>query len=176
MNRDLVLIDRYYAHRGTARHSANDSLAAIRIGVQPTSGNIVPLQSDALFHISGGTMADLVDVLNQLRAERKQAQLQIQKLNSAITALEGVVGRSNSTSSRNGAQPKRLVSAVARRRMARAQKARWAKARSKSLSAPVAVSKAPVKRTLSVQARRKIARAQRARWAQVRANQQKKAA
>jgi hypothetical protein len=121
-------------------------------------------------------MADLVNVLNQLRAERKQAQLQIQKLNSAINALQGVVGRSNSTSSRNGAQPKRLVSAVARRRMARAQKARWAKARSKSPSAPVAVSKAPVKRTLSVQARRKIARAQRARWAQVRANQQKKAA
>jgi hypothetical protein len=121
-------------------------------------------------------MADLVNVLNQLREERKQAQLHIQKLNAAITALEGVVGRSDSTSSRNGAQPKRLVSAAARRRMALAQKARWAKARGKSRSARVAVSAAPVKRTLSVHGRRKIAAAQRARWAQVRANQQKKAA
>jgi hypothetical protein len=121
-------------------------------------------------------MSDVVNVLNQLREERKQARLQIEKLNGAITALEGVIGRSNSTSSRNGAQPKRLVSVVARRRMARSQKARWAKARPKSPSTRVAASAAPAKRTLSVQARRKIAAAQRARWAQVRANQQKRAA
>jgi hypothetical protein len=121
-------------------------------------------------------MADLVNVLDQLREERKQAQLEIEKLNSAISALEGIVGRSNSTSSRNGIQPKRVVSAAARRRMARAQRARWAKARGKSQAAGKAISAAPVKRTLSVQARRKIAAAQRARWAQVRADRQKKAA
>ena len=67
-----------------------------------------------------------------------------------------------------GSQPKRKVSAAARRRMARAQKARWAKSRNGSPSsrAGKAYGAARVKRTLSPAARRKIAAAQRARWAQ----------
>lgn len=113
-------------------------------------------------------MANLNNALQQLREQREQAQLQVDKLKSAISVLEDLSGRNTSTATRNGAQPKRVVSAVARRRMAQAQRARWARARggAKSATAP---SNAPVRRILSAAARRKIAAAQRARWARVRA-------
>ena len=72
-------------------------------------------------------MANLDNAIRQLRQERKHAQLQIEKLDSAISVLEGLTGSSSATPTRNGSQPKRKVSAAARRRMARAQKARCAK-------------------------------------------------
>ncbi len=122
-------------------------------------------------------MANLENAIEQLRQDRKQAQLQVEKLDSAISVLEGL-GSSSATASRNGAQAKRVVSAAARRRMARAQKARWAKLRKgqHSVRSGKVTGAARVKRTLSLAARRKIATAQRARWAQVRAQQAKKVA
>jgi hypothetical protein len=127
-------------------------------------------------------MANMNDALQQLREQREQAQLQLDKLNSAISVLEDLFGRNGSTAPRNTAprntaqQGKRVVSALARRRMAEAQRARWARARGGSQAATTkAPSKAPVRRILSAAARRKIAAAQRARWARVRA-QQKSAA
>jgi hypothetical protein len=122
-------------------------------------------------------MANLDNAIEQLRQERKQAQLRIERLDSAIVVLESLTGKSSAIS-RNGVHPKRVVSATARRRMARAQRARWAKLRKGPHSARrgKSVGTARVKRTLSVTARRKIAAAQRARWAQVRAQQSKKAA
>jgi hypothetical protein len=119
-------------------------------------------------------MGNLANALQELRAERKQAQLQVQKLDQAISVIEslngvGTLGKSN--------QPTRVISAASRRKMAQAQRARWAKAREKSQ--PIALAKttasAPVKHVMSASARRKIAAAQRARWAKVKA-QQKKAA
>ncbi len=123
-------------------------------------------------------MANLDNALQQLREERSQSQLQIKKLDSAISVLEGLVEGSSSRVMRNNAQPNRVVSAAARRRMARAQRARWAKVRKQTQSAQAGKSAgtSPAKRTLSVAARRKIAMAQRARWARVRAQQAKKAA
>jgi hypothetical protein len=120
-------------------------------------------------------MANLDDVLQQLREEHKQAQLQVGKLNEAISVIEGLVTASSETSA-NGARPRRTVSAATRRRMVQAQRARWAKVGKgpQPLSAGKAGGAAP-KRTLSIAARRKIAAAQRARWAKVRA-QEKKAA
>jgi hypothetical protein len=125
----------------------------------------------------GGIMANLQSALHQLKEERKQAEQQIATLDRAILAIEGIVGRSVGTS-RNGGQPGRTVSAAARRRMARAQKARWARVRQKagpgkSTKAAKAVGK---KRILSAAARRKIAEAQRARWARFRAKHEKAAA
>ena len=123
-------------------------------------------------------MANLDNAIRQLRQDRKQAQLQLEKLDSAISVLENLTGGSSATASHNGAQPRRAVSAAARRRMARAQKARWAKVRKglHSAQSGKAAGVAHVKRTLSLAARRKIATAQRARWARVRAQQAKKAA
>jgi len=120
-------------------------------------------------------MANLQTALQQLREERKQAQSQVEKLDSAISVLEGLVG-SNSTGRRRGAPSGRIVSALARRRMAAAQKARWARVRAKSGSRSTRRTASNGGRALSAAARRKIADAQRARWARFRAQQAKKAA
>jgi hypothetical protein len=121
-------------------------------------------------------MGNLNNALQQLRAERKQAQSHVEKLDQAISVIEslngsGTLGKSN--------QPTRIISATSRRRMAQAQRARWARAR-KEPRPVVATGKttgsAPVKRTMSAESRRKIAAFQRARWAKLKAQQQKKAA
>jgi len=118
-------------------------------------------------------MGNLTGALQQLRAERKQAQSHLEKLDQAISVIESLNGLGTV---RQANQPTRVISAASRRRMARAQKARWAKARKESQ--PIALTKAtapaPVKRTMSAAARRKIAAFQRARWAKLK--QQKKAA
>jgi hypothetical protein len=119
-------------------------------------------------------MGNLGGALQQLRAERKQAQLQVEKLDTAISVIESLNG---SGTVRQASQSGRIISAASRRRMARAQKARWAKARKESQPMATARTTAsvPVKHTMSPAARRKVAAAQRARWAKVKA-QQKKAA
>jgi hypothetical protein len=119
-------------------------------------------------------MSNLTNALQQLRAERREAQSQVEKLDKAISAIESLNG---SGPSQKVPQPTRIVSAASRRKMARAQRARWAKVRKESHPAAAAaktIGLAPVKRTMSASARRKIAAAQRARWAKVRAG--KKAA
>jgi hypothetical protein len=120
-------------------------------------------------------MGNLTGALQQLRMERKQAQLQVEKLDQAISVIESLNG---SRTLGHTDQPTRIISAASRRKMALAQKARWARAKNGSQPV-VALSKtttsAPVNRTMSAAARRKIAAFQRARWAKVKA-QQKKAA
>jgi len=119
-------------------------------------------------------MGNLSGALQQLRAERKQTQLQVEKLDQAISVIESLNG-SGPIAKAN--EPTRVISAASRRRMAQAQRARWAKARKESqpVSATAkTTASAPVKRTMSAAARRKIAAFQRARWAKLKAG--KKAA
>src|ERR1700723_2989969 len=120
----------------------------------------------------GEIMGNLSSALQQLRAERRQVQLQVEKLDQAISVIESLKGLGTV---RQVNQPMRIISAASRRKMARAQKARWAKARENSQPMAQTTSAAPGKRIMSASARRKIAAAQRARWAKVKA-QQKKAA
>jgi hypothetical protein len=119
-------------------------------------------------------MGNLASALQQLRAERKQAQARVESIDQAISVIESLNG---SGTVRQANQPTRIISAASRRKMAQAQRARWARARKESQ--PVEIAKtttaAPVKRTMSAAARRKIGAFQRARWAKVKA-QQKKAA
>ena len=118
-------------------------------------------------------MANLTNALQQLRAEQREAQLHVEKLGQAISVIESLNG---SGTSRNGKQATRIISAASRRKMARAQKARWAKVKAGSTPAAGAAKttgSAPVKRTMSASARRKIASAQRARWAKVKAANKK---
>jgi hypothetical protein len=120
-------------------------------------------------------MANLDSVLQQLRDEHKQLQLQVEKLKQAIFVIEGL-GTSFSGTSANGSRPTRAFSAATRRRMAQAQKARWEKVgKGPQAASPRRTSGTAPKRTMSIAARRKIAAAQRARWAKVRA-QEKRAA
>ena len=116
-------------------------------------------------------MSKVQSALQEFREKGRIAQIEIEKLNQIISGIESLNGtRPSDTSSR----PTRIVSAASRRKMARAQRARWASLRKQSQSESTSVS-APAKRIMSASARRKIAAAQKARWAKVRA-QQKKAA
>lgn len=135
-----------------------------------TSLNGKSLQSYTMFpsvKYRGGTMGNLSSALQQLRAERKQAQSHVKKLDQAISVIESLNG---SRAVQQANQPTRIISKASRRKMARAQKARWARAREKSQPV-VAITKttvsAPAKRTMSAAARRKIAAFQRARWAKL---------
>src|SRR5579864_1368299 len=123
-------------------------------------------------NLLGGNMANLQGALRQLREERKQAEQQVETLDKAISAIEGIIGRSFGLT-RNGKRPTRVVSAAARRRMAQAQRARWARVRQKSTGKSKVAGIAGKRRMLSAQARRKIAAAQRARWARFRAKHEK---
>jgi hypothetical protein len=107
-------------------------------------------------------MPNFDNALQQLRQERSRAQVEVDKYDQAISVIESLNGTGVS---QNTHQPKRIISAASRRKMALAQKARWAKAKG---HAP------KPKRTMSASARRKIAAAQRARWAKLKAG--KKAA
>jgi hypothetical protein len=112
-------------------------------------------------------MANLENALRELRSERKQVQLHVEKLDQAISVIESLNG---SGTSPDTSQPKRIISAASRRKMALAQKARWARAGKGSHPAKQASGSTHKKgRTMSAAARRKIAAAQRARWAKVKA-------
>jgi hypothetical protein len=118
-------------------------------------------------------MANLENALQQLRAERRESKLHVQKLDQAISVIESLNGRG---SSHLTSQPKRILSAASRRKMALAQKARWARAGKGSLPATVVTASTHGKgHTMSASARRKIAAAQRARWAKIRAGTKKAA-
>jgi hypothetical protein len=104
-------------------------------------------------------MTKLAGVDRQLRKERDQAAMAVERLDAALAAL-GAVGKKTGV--------RRTISAAGRARIAAAQRARWAKARGKGAGHKGAAG-APKKKTMSAAARRKIAAAQRARWARVKA-------
>jgi hypothetical protein len=106
-------------------------------------------------------MPSLGNALQELREDRSATQLRLEKLNQAISVIESLNGTGVS---RRSSRATRIVSAVSRRRMALAQKARWAKAKG---HAP------KPKHTMSASARRKIAAAQRVRWAKLKAAKKK---
>jgi hypothetical protein len=97
-------------------------------------------------------MSNLTNALQELRAERREAQSQVEKLDKTISAIESLDG---SGPTGKASQGTRIISAASRRKMALAQKVRWAKARKESQPA--------------------VAAAPRARWAKLKA-QHKKAA
>jgi phage major head subunit gpT-like protein len=120
-------------------------------------------------------MASLTNALQQLRAERSRAQLELEKLDQAISVIESLNGTG---ASRKSTRPTRVVSAASRRKMALAQRARWARARNGSqpvTGTAKTTGLTVVKRTMSAAVRRKIAAAQKARWAKIRVHQKKAA-
>jgi hypothetical protein len=103
-------------------------------------------------------MGNLSVVVRQLSKERARLADELHRVTAALTAF----GKAYFSGSNHR---KRTISVAGRKRIAAAQRARWAK--QKRAQKP--------KRTMSASARRKIAAAQRARWAKVK-SQQKKAA
>ena len=72
-------------------------------------------------------MPKLSSLVTELRTERDRAQKEVEQLNAALAALGGL-GHASGGSPRSGARKKRKpMSAAARKRIAAAQRARWAK-------------------------------------------------
>ena len=68
-------------------------------------------------------MPNLDKVVKSLMSEQKALQSKLSQVEAAISALRGVSHNGRSA----GARPKRILSVAARRRIAAAQRARWAK-------------------------------------------------
>jgi hypothetical protein len=102
-------------------------------------------------------MTNLSSVVGQLRNERMRVQGQLDRLERAISLL-----RNLSNGSRSARGGTRNLSASARKRIAAAQKARWAKWRQQHGKND---RKTALKRVVSIASRRKMAAAQRGRWA-----------
>jgi hypothetical protein len=68
-------------------------------------------------------MANLDKVVKSLVAEQRNLQGKLKQVDAAISALRSVNQNGRSV----GARPKRVLSVAARRRIAAAQRARWAK-------------------------------------------------
>jgi hypothetical protein len=114
-------------------------------------------------------MSNLENALQELREKRSEARIEIEKLDQIISGIESLNGTGVLQKS---TQSSRVISAASRRKMALAQKARWASVRKQSQPAAAvanATSSAPAKRTMSAASRKKIAVALRARWAKIRA-------
>src|SRR5690348_16731826 len=106
-------------------------------------------------------MANLDGILQQLREKRDQEQSDLHRLDTAISALEGVTEPPSSIARGR----RRTLSPAAHRRIARAQKARWAGFRATGS----AEKPRRIRRSLSPAARARIVAAQKARWAKFRA-------
>jgi hypothetical protein len=74
-------------------------------------------------------MGNLTSAIQELRAERKQAQARVESIDQAISVIESLNG---SRTFHKANQPTRIISAASRRKMAQAQRARWARARKES--------------------------------------------
>jgi hypothetical protein len=72
-------------------------------------------------------MSNLSQILNQLQTQRRQVQGELSRLDSAINALQGLNTSNGSGKNSNGAaRPRRIMSPAARKKIASAQRARWA--------------------------------------------------
>ena len=104
-------------------------------------------------------MTNMSGVIQQLKKERMRLEDQLHRITAALTAFGRVYMNGTGTKAVAGRR-KGTMSASARQKISRAQKARWAKQK--------AAGHAPKpKRTISAAGRKRIAAAQRARWARV---------
>jgi len=78
-------------------------------------------------------MANLVQVLSALHKEQKRLQGKLQSVDAAIAALRGINGGGRNITSIS--RPRRQLSVAARKRIAAAQRARWAKFRAQKKAA-----------------------------------------
>jgi hypothetical protein len=74
-------------------------------------------------------MSNLIQVVQRLKEERDQAQRRIEQLDEALKALTGLGVRGPTRRRSGGAGKPRTLSAAARKRIAAAQRARWAKSK-----------------------------------------------
>jgi hypothetical protein len=80
-------------------------------------------------------MANLGQMLAELKAKRNDAKKDLEKLDEAIRVLQKLGGTNSKGASAKGAKPRRKMSAAARRKIAAAQRARWARVRKQKAAA-----------------------------------------
>lgn len=83
-------------------------------------------------------MAPLNRVIKELRSEQQRLEKELERVNAAIGALLSLNSRGRGRGRRHAAgrravRPQRHMSAAARRRIAAAQRARWAKLKQERL-------------------------------------------
>jgi len=71
-------------------------------------------------------MANLSQMVSELQAQRRQARRELDRLDAAISALQRVDGGNGLGRNPGNRRPKRIMSIAARRKIAAAQRARWA--------------------------------------------------
>lgn len=81
-------------------------------------------------------MSTLSKVVKQLHAQRKKVYLELSRLDAALKALQGLSATNGSRTVRGvSSKPRRTMSASARKKIAAAQRARWAKVRAQEKKA-----------------------------------------
>ena len=111
-------------------------------------------------------MTEESGIVVHLKKEHERLMREIRGITAALAAFGAAYG--------NGAEGPSRMSAAARAKISKAQKARWAESR-KNGGQKQNVGTTSKKKTVSVAARRKMAASQKARWAKVRAAQKKSA-
>ena len=104
------------------------------------------------------SLRGLLFIVLKLKKERANLVNELRHVDAAISVLGKLNG------GRTEVKATRTISVSGRKRIAAAQRARWAKLKAKNV---LSIATKPAKRTMSASARRKIAAAQRARWAKV---------
>src|SRR5579872_2974770 len=102
-------------------------------------------------------------------SQKRRIDSQIDELRQLLNGGSAEPGAESGTSAR-----KRKISAAGRRRMAAAQKARWAKVRGEVEPTSSAAPPKPIKRKMSAAGRKAISEATKRRWAAKRAEAQSK--
>jgi len=104
-------------------------------------------------------MANFTSVLKHLVQERNRLSAQLDRLNDAVSALNGA----------SNGRARKTISVAGRARIAAAQRARWARSKGNKI---VSIN-AHKGRTMSPAARKRIVAAQKARWAKWRKAQKR---
>ena len=100
-------------------------------------------------------------VISELQRERKRLEDQLHRVSAALNAFGNVYMHGSQPKAASATRNKRTISVMGRRRIAAAQRARWAKIKGQKLVS----TSARKGRKMSPDARRRIVAAQKARWA-----------
>jgi hypothetical protein len=79
------------------------------------------------YPLEGETMANIAETVNELKQERSRMVGQVRELDKAISVLRKLAKGNGLAVVRKPSGKRRTMSAAARRKIAAAQRARWAK-------------------------------------------------
>ena len=107
-------------------------------------------------------------VVSQLQKERTRLEDELHRITNALVAFGNVYMHGSRPKASVATRKKRTISAAGRKRIAAAQRARWARIKGQKVS--ISARKG---RKMSLAARKRIVAAQKARWAKWRKAQRK---